>query len=83
MVNGMRGDVPWSSEIKSVLYVYQQQKFGILVYIITGEEVSIDKQVACEECPRWLKMTEVAWEKTSCRYIFFILKIEIGSFHGS
>ena len=26
----------------------------------TGEEVSIDKQVACEECPRWLKMTEVA-----------------------
>ena len=27
---------------------------------ITGEEVSIDKQVACEECPRWLKMTEVA-----------------------
>ena len=31
---------------------------------ITGEEVSIDKQVACEECPRWLKMTEVAWEKT-------------------
>ena len=24
------------------------------------EEVSIDKQVACEECPRWLKMTEVA-----------------------
>ena len=30
----------------------------------TGEEVSIDKQVACEECPRWLKMTEVAWEKT-------------------
>ena len=32
--------------------------------IITGEEVSIDKQVACEECPRWLKMTEVACEKT-------------------
>ena len=31
---------------------------------ITGEEVSIDKQVACEECPRWLKMTEVACEKT-------------------
>ena len=30
----------------------------------TGEEVSIDKQVACEECPRWLKMTEVACEKT-------------------
>ena len=29
-----------------------------------GEEVSIDKQVACEECPRWLKMTEVACEKT-------------------
>ena len=27
---------------------------------LTGEEVSIDKQVACEECPRWLKMTEVA-----------------------
>ena len=26
----------------------------------TGEEVSIDKQVACEECPRWLKTTEVA-----------------------
>ena len=31
--------------------------------IFTGEEVSIDKQVACEECPR-LKMTEVACEKT-------------------
>ena len=31
---------------------------------VTGEEVSIDKQVACEECPRWLKMTEVACEKT-------------------
>ena len=31
---------------------------------LTGEEVSIDKQVACEECPRWLKMTEVACEKT-------------------
>ena len=28
--------------------------------VYTGEEVSIDKQVACEECPRWLKMTEVA-----------------------
>ena len=26
--------------------------------------VFIDKQVACEECPRWLKMTEVACEKT-------------------
>ena len=40
--------------------------FGIIVIcnIITGEEVSIDKQVACEECPRWLKMTEVACEKT-------------------
>ena len=47
----------------------------------TGEEVSIDKQVACEECPRWLKMTEVACEEISCRYIFCIL-IEIGSFHG-
>ena len=34
------------------------------VTVITGEEVSIDKQVACEECPRWLKMTEVACEKT-------------------
>ena len=33
-------------------------------YFLTGEEVSIDKQVACEECPRWLKMTEVACEKT-------------------
>ena len=32
--------------------------------IVTGEEVSIDNQVACEECPRWLKMTEVACEKT-------------------
>ena len=32
--------------------------------LFTGEEVSIDKQVACEECPRWLKMTEVACEKT-------------------
>ena len=31
---------------------------------VTGEEVSVDKQVACEECPRWLKMTEVACEKT-------------------
>ena len=30
------------------------------IRVITGEEVSIDKQVACEECPRWLKMTEVA-----------------------
>ena len=30
----------------------------------TGEEASIDKQVACEECPMWLKMTEVACEKT-------------------
>ena len=27
---------------------------------VTGEEMFIDKQVACEECPRWLKMTEVA-----------------------
>ena len=35
-----------------------------VVYYSTGEEVSIDKQVACEECPRWLKMTEVACEKT-------------------
>ena len=34
------------------------------INLITGEEVSIDKQVACEECPRWLKMTEVACEKT-------------------
>ena len=48
----------------------------------TGEEVSIDKQVACEECPRWLKMTEVAREEISCRYIFCILLIEIESFHG-
>ena len=32
--------------------------------LFTGEEVSIDKQVAFEECPRWLKMTEVACEKT-------------------
>ena len=31
-----------------------------LCHLITGEEVSIDRQVACEECPRWLKMTEVA-----------------------
>ena len=38
-----------------------QIRLGILP---TGEEVSIDKQVACEECPRWLKMTEVACEKT-------------------
>ena len=40
----------------------------VLIYSInlisTGEEVSIDKQVACEECPRWLKMTGVACEKT-------------------
>ena len=40
----------------------------ILLYVTstadTGEEVSIDKEVACEECPRWLKMTEVACEKT-------------------
>ena len=34
--------------------------FYIVICIYTGEEVSIDKQVACEECPRWLKMTEVA-----------------------
>ena len=32
--------------------------------VYTGEEVSIDKQVACEECPRWPKMTEVTCEKT-------------------
>ena len=50
--------------------------------LYTGEEVSIDKQVACEECPRWLKMTEVAWEEISYKYIFYILMIEIGSFHG-
>ena len=36
----------------------------IIFNLNTGEEVSIDKQVACEECPRWLKMTEVACEKT-------------------
>ena len=35
-----------------------------VLHVLTGEEVSIDKQVACEECPRWLKMTEVACEKT-------------------
>ena len=28
------------------------------------EEVSFDKQVACEECHRWLAMIEVACEKT-------------------
>ena len=37
---------------------------GFMAATYTGEEVSIDKQVACEECPRWLKMTEVACEKT-------------------
>ena len=37
----------------------------------TGEEVSIDKQVACEECPRWLKMTEVACEKTEVAVCLF------------
>ena len=36
----------------------------LMTLLFTGEEVSIDKQVACEECPRWLKMTEVACEKT-------------------
>ena len=30
------------------------------ISLFTGEEVSIDKQVACEECPRWLKISEVA-----------------------
>ena len=34
--------------------------FIFFIHMNTGEEVSIDKQVACEECPRWLKMTEVA-----------------------
>ena len=42
--------------------------FVVMAYLwhddFTGEEVSIDKQVACEECPRWPKMTEVACEKT-------------------
>ena len=33
----------------------------------TGEEVSIDKQVACEKCRRWLVMTEVACEETTCK----------------
>ena len=41
-----------------------RQTFGTLFSITAGEEMSIDKQVACEECPRWLKMTEVAREKT-------------------
>ena len=41
---------------------FRRLVFGNLLRFshITGEEVSIDKQVACEECPRWLKMTEVA-----------------------
>ena len=63
------------------IYIYMMIN-TMIIDMITGEEVSIDKQVACEECPRWLKMTEVAWEEISCRYIFFILLIEIGSFHG-
>ena len=63
-------------------FSYNKRICRCLWITITGEEVSIDKQVACEECPRWLKRTEVAWEETSCRYIFCILLIEIGIFHG-
>ena len=43
---------------------YERIGASLVIGGITGEEVSIDKQVACEECPRWLKMTEVACEKT-------------------
>ena len=32
--------------------------------INTGEEASIDKQVGCAECPRWLVIIDVACEKT-------------------
>ena len=68
--------------ISAVLLIWGKWLKSDQMSTFTGEEVSIDKQVACEECPRWLKMTEVAWEEISCRYIFCILLIEIGSFHG-
>ena len=43
--------------------------------------MSIDTQRACEECPRWLVMTEVACEKTvvAVCYCHYILR-ELDSF---
>ena len=37
--------------------------FRLRLYVITGEEVSIDKQVACEERPRW-SVIRPRWPKT-------------------
>ena len=47
----------WGNASKSALQrsIILQKRAVRVINNTTGEEVSIDKQVACEECPRWLK----------------------------
>ena len=73
------------TDVSDHLYGYRERQFDVPRKLsCTGEEVSIDKQVVCEECPRWLKMTEVAWLEDRGGCVLIPRGIHIGHFkhHG-